>query len=96
MIKSFRTGRAADIYHGIVSKQSRELPHELHVKARRLLDQLNVSTKLETLRIPPGNRLKALKGKLKGLYSLRINDQWCVIFRWSNGFASEVDIVDYH
>lgn len=96
MIQSFRSRRAEDIYHGIASKAARSFPVELHEKAYRLLDQLNASTRLDTLRVPPGNRLESLRGKLKGFYSLRINKQWRVIFRWREGHAHDVDVVDYH
>lgn len=64
--------------------------------ARRKLRQLEISARLDDLRVPPGNRLEALKGERSGQYSIRINDQWRVCFRWSNGYAEEVEIVDYH
>jgi proteic killer suppression protein len=64
--------------------------------ARRKLRQLEIANHLEDLRIPPGNRLEALKGSRSGQYSIRINDQWRVCFRRSNGFAEDVEIVDYH
>jgi len=64
--------------------------------ALRKLRQLEIANQLEDLRIPPGNQLEALKGSRAGQYSIRINDQWRVCFRWSNGFAEDVEIVDYH
>jgi len=64
--------------------------------ARRKLLQIHISERLEDLKIPPGNRLESLKGKRKGQYSIRINDQWRVCFRWSDGGADDVEIVDYH
>jgi toxin HigB-1 len=64
--------------------------------ARRKLRQLEISTRLEDLRIPPGNRLEALKGDRPGQYSIRINDQWRLCFRWSAAGAEQVEIVDYH
>lgn len=64
--------------------------------ALRKLDMINAAVRVETLRIPPGNRLEALKGKRKGQYSIRINDQWRICFRWHDGNAWEVEIVDYH
>jgi len=64
--------------------------------ARRKLRQLEIANRLEDLRIPPGNYLEALKGNRSGQYSIRINDQWRVCFRWSDGFAEDVEIVDYH
>ena len=64
--------------------------------ARRKLRMLNSSQSITDLLIPPSNRLEKLKGDLKGYYSIRINDQWRIIFIWNNGNASEVEIVDYH
>ncbi len=64
--------------------------------ARRKLRQLEIANRLDDLRIPPGNHLKALKGNLSGKYSIRINDQWRICFRWTNAGAEEVEIVDYH
>lgn len=63
---------------------------------RRKLRQLEIANRLEDLRIPPGNYLEALKGNRSGQYSIPINDQWRVCFRWSDGFAEDVEIVDYH
>lgn len=96
MINDFKSKLARDIFDGIISKQSRRLPFYLHAKAQRLLDQLNVVTKLGSLSIPPGNMLEPLKGNLKGFYSIRINSQWRIIFRWEDGAVFEVDILDYH
>ena len=64
--------------------------------ARRKLRQLEVSARLDDLRVPPGNRLEALKGDRAGQYSIRINDQWRVCFRWTAAGAEDVEIVDYH
>jgi proteic killer suppression protein len=64
--------------------------------ARRKLRQLEIAGCLDDLKVPPGNRLEALKGKRSGQYSIRINDQWRVCFRWSNAGADDVEIVDYH
>jgi toxin HigB-1 len=64
--------------------------------ARRKLIQLNASRLLTDLRIPPGNRLEALKGNRKGQYSIRINNQWRICFTWSGSDASDVEIIDYH
>ncbi len=65
-------------------------------QALRKLEQLEVSERLEDLRVPPGNRLEALRGKRKGQYSIRINDQWRLCFRWTAEGAYDVEIVDYH
>ncbi len=64
--------------------------------ARRKLAQLNAAATLNFLRVPPGNRLEVLKGDRAGLYSIRINDQYRVIFRWSDGDVFDVELVDYH
>ena len=64
--------------------------------ARRKLRQLEIANHIEDLRIPPGNRLEALKGDRSGQYSIRINDQWRICFYWSNSGADDVEIVDYH
>jgi len=96
VIKNFADKVAQDVYHGSNSKYSRKLPRELHSKARRLLDQINAAPFLEFLRIPPGNRLEKLSGDMQGQWSLRINDQWRIIFRWSGNDALDLKIKDYH
>lgn len=96
MIRSFRSKVAQDIFDGTSSRHARQCPHELHGKARRLLDQLNVAVKIETLRIPPSNRLEKLRGSLKQYWSLRLNKQWRIIFQWRKYDAWDVDIIDYH
>ena len=84
------------IYDGVNSRYARKLPRESHGKARRLLDQINAASSLEVLRIPPSNRLEKLHGDLAGFWSLRINDQWRIIFRWEGNDAQDVKITDYH
>jgi len=64
--------------------------------ARRKLRQLEIANRLDDLKVPPGNHLEALKGNRSGQYSIRINDQWRVCFRWTEGGADNVEIVDYH
>jgi proteic killer suppression protein len=64
--------------------------------ARRKLRQLEIANRLDDLRVPPGNRLEALKGDRAGQFSIRINDQWRVCFRWTKAGAEDVEIVDYH
>jgi proteic killer suppression protein len=96
VIRSVTDKTTQDIFDGLASKPSRRLPTELHAKARRLLDLINTAGRLEDLKIPPGNRLEALKGNYKGFHSIRINDQWRIVFRWVNGDAEDVEILDYH
>ena len=64
--------------------------------ALRKLDMIQYAHVLEDLRVPPGNRLEALKGDLRGYHSIRINEQWRVVFRWHEGVAHDVSVVDYH
>ena len=96
MIRNFSSKCAKDVFDGVKSKNARKLPLELHDKAQVLLDQLNAVTRVETLRVPPGNCLEKLSGNLRSFWSLRINIQWRIIFRWENSEAQDVDIVDYH
>ena len=96
MIESFGNAVAEDLFDDKRSKATRAFPNELRRVARRKLLYLHEATNLTDLRVPPGNRLERLKGDLKEFHSIRINDQWRVIFRWSDGNAYEVQIIDYH
>jgi toxin HigB-1 len=96
VIKNFKSKSACDIYDGINSKDARKIPKELHNKARRLFDQINAVSSVTILRKPPSNRLEKLSGKFKDRWSLRINDQWRIVFRWQENNAFDVDVVDYH
>ncbi len=87
---------ARDIFDGIDSPLTRRISAELHPKIQRLFDQINTATRIETLRVPPGNRLEKLQGNLKDYWSLRINKQWRILFRWEKDDALDIDIVDYH
>jgi toxin HigB-1 len=93
VIRSFRSRAAEEIWRGEVV---RRLPIEVQRTARRKLRMLNNAQSLSDLRVPPGNRLEALKGDRAGCYSIRVNDQWRICFAWSDGDAYEVEIVDYH
>lgn len=73
-----------------------KLPNEVQEVGRRKLRMLNNSQTLTDLRIPPSNRLEKLSGNMKEFYSIRINDQWRIVFKWQEGNASEVSIIDYH
>ena len=93
MITSFGSKDTEKILSGIrVSK----LPMEIQVIGRRKLRMINNSQNIQDLTIPPSNKLEKKKGDLKDYYSIRINDQWRIIFKWDNGNASEVEIIDYH
>jgi proteic killer suppression protein len=96
MIKNFGNRTTQDIYEGINSRYARKLPRKLHARAQRLLDQINAAPSLEFLNIPPGNRLEKLSGDFKGFWSLRINEQWRIVFRRAANEFNEVKIVDYH
>lgn len=96
MIRNFKNKIAQDIFDGSLSASARKVPVSLHEKVRRLFDQINAATKIDTLRVPPGNRLEKLKGNLKEFWSIRANIQWRVIFKWKDGEAYDVDVVDYH
>ncbi|MBM4285053.1 MAG: type II toxin-antitoxin system RelE/ParE family toxin [Deltaproteobacteria bacterium] len=93
MIKGFKDREAERLFH---REPSRKLPPELQRAALRKLRMLNRGHTLEDLRVPPGNRLEALKGDRQGQYSIRINDQWRICFVWQAGDAYAVEIVDYH
>ena len=96
MIESFGNKLAEDLFYDKTSKEVRKFPPELRRAARRKLLYLHDVSDLMDLRASPGNRLHALQGELKGYFSLRINDQWRLIFRWESGNARDVQITDYH
>lgn len=93
MIVSFKNKETKSIWKGLVSKK---LPFEIQNTARRKLRMINNSVDITDLRIPPANRLEKLTGNLENFYSIRINNQWRVVFQWENGNAYNVEIVDYH
>lgn len=93
MIISFGLKETEQIWKGIRVKK---MPINIQKVGRRKLRMLNNSQDIADLKIPPSNRLEKLSGKLDGFYSIRINKQWRIIFKWENGNASEVEIIDYH
>ena len=93
MIRGFAGKETEKIWQGVVS---RRLPINIQTVARRKLRMLNNARRLDDLRIPPANRLEALKGARRGQYSIRINSQWRICFQWNESDASNVEIVDYH
>lgn len=93
MIKSFADVATEGIFHG---RPTRQLPPDIQRTARRKLLQLHAADRLDIMRLPPGNRLEALRGDRKGQHSIRVNDQWRICFRWSREDAHDVAIVDYH
>lgn len=93
MIRSFRGRETEKVWAG---ERSRRLPGDIQDVALRKLRQLNRSMRLEDLRVPPGNGLEALTKDRKGQHSIRINQQWRICFRWSEGGCEDVEICDYH
>jgi toxin HigB-1 len=93
MIVGFRDPETATIWSG---RRSRRLPNDVQAQALRKLRLLNNARRLSDLRVPPGNRLEALKGARAGQHSIRVNDQWRICFVWKDNHAHQVEIVDYH
>jgi len=93
MILSFGSKDTEKIWTGI---RVPKLPIEIQTIGRRKLRMINSSQNIQDLTIPPSNKLEKKKGNLKDYYSIRINDQWRIIFKWVDGNASEVEIIDYH
>jgi len=93
MIVSFGSKETEQIWNGIRAKK---MPLEIQNAGRRKLRMLNNSQDLMDLRVPPSNQLEKLSGNLNNFYSIRINKQWRIIFKWNRGNASEVEIMDYH
>lgn len=97
MIESFADKATEDIFNGDNTTAARKrLPRDLWNVAFRKLDQIDSAVALDDLKVPPGNRLEALKGKRSGQYSIRINDQFRICFEWDQNNAANVEIVNYH
>lgn len=92
LVKSFSDKETAALFHSGHSRKFRSIERI----ALRKLDMINAAVNVETLKIPPGNRLEALMGNRQGQYSIRINDQWRICFKWEGQDAYDVEIVDYH
>jgi proteic killer suppression protein len=93
VIESFACAETEKIWR---RHHSRKLPHDIQRIARRKLLMIDAAPDLSSLRVPPGNRLEALRGELSGKHSIRVNDQWRICFEWQSGNAHNVEIVDYH
>jgi len=93
MIKSFADRRTQELY---VAGNAKRIPVEVARRASRKLEYVDLAARLDDLKVPPGNRLKALTGKRKGQHSIRVNDQWRICFRFSEGDAYDVEFCDYH
>jgi len=96
MIVSFGDGATEDLYHGRPTSRTLRFPREVANAALIKMDMLNGAAAVLDLRSPLGNRLEALKGDLKGLHSIRINNQWRLVFRWQGNNAHQVRLMDYH
>ena len=96
MILSFADKAMNDIFHGRDTKAARRIPRELWERIQVKLDSMNAATALLDLRSPPSNRLEALRGNFRGFYSIRVNDQYRLVFRFAGGSCSEVRCMDYH
>jgi len=96
MIVSFGDEATVDFFHGRTTKRVRRFPHDVTKRALRKLDILNGAHELVDLRSPPGNRLEVLKGDWVGHHSIRVNDQWRLVFRWEENNVHDVRLTDYH
>jgi toxin HigB-1 len=97
MIRSFGNRGTEDIFDGADTRTARKLcPRNLWQITRRKLDQINRARDLRDLSVPPGNRLESLHTNRNGQYSIRINNQFRICFRWEKGFADDVEVMDYH
>ncbi|HEY3172706.1 MAG TPA: type II toxin-antitoxin system RelE/ParE family toxin [Thermoanaerobaculia bacterium] len=97
MIASFGDATTEDVFNGKNSARARGIAKELLERVIRKLDMINAAYKLDDLKAPPGNRLEALKGDLAGFHSIRVNDQWRIIFRWvGTGVSADVRLIEYH
>ena len=93
MIKTFKCKEAEKIWNEEFSKK---LPHDIQKKALQKLRMLNISSSLEDLKVPPSNHLELLSGNRQGQYSIRINDQYRICFRWLDNHSFDVEITDYY
>ena len=96
MIQSFGDGLTEKIFNGVRDREVSKFPRDVLSTAKRKLDVIEYATVLQDLAVPPGNRLEKLKGDLEGYCSIRINDQWRIVFRWQDESAHDVRIMDYH
>jgi toxin HigB-1 len=96
VIVGFGDKGTEDLYNGVLSARARRIDVNIRQRALDRLTALNVATRLDDLRVPPSNRLETLQGDLAGFWSIRVNDQWRIIFKWNDGQASEVRLTDYH
>jgi toxin HigB-1 len=93
VIKTFADKRSKDLYD---TGRANRFPSDIAGRAARKLEYVDLATQIDDLKVPPGNRLHALESDRKGQYSISINDQWCICFRFEDGDAHDVEVTDYH
>ena len=96
VICSFGDATTADIYHGSGSKAARRIGRELWSRVQQKLDLLNACISIDDLRVPPSNLLEKLRGDLAGFYSIRVNQQYRIVFKFANGNCEEIRCTDYY
>jgi len=96
VIVSFGDKATEAVFHGTPDRLLKRFPADVLKRANQKLDYLNGASDLTDLEAPPGNRLESLKGAMKGLHSIRVNDQWRIVFRWQGSDAHDVHLMDYH
>lgn len=96
MIASFGDRATEDLYHGRKTSRVRRFPPDIVASALRKMDVIRAAHRLQDLRSPPGNRLETLSGNYEGFHSIRVNQQWRLVFRWENDSAYELSLTDYH
>lgn len=96
MIVSFGDRATGDLYHARPTSRARRFPNDIVNLALIKLDMLESAASMLDLSSPPGNRLESLRGDLAGFHSIRVNDQWRIVFRWKDGNARDVRLIDYH
>ena len=97
MLRTFKSAGTEDIFDGIASREARKCcPQSIWSVARRKLDQMNRVREINELSVPPGNRLERLQGDRQNQYSIRINQQYRICFKWEEGHAYDIEITDYH
>jgi proteic killer suppression protein len=96
VIVSFGDATTEDLFHGVTNARTRQLPTDVVTRARRRLDRLNAAAVVTDMKMPPSNSLEKLKGDLAGFWSVRVNDQYRIIFRWTDAGPAEVRFTDYH
>jgi len=96
VIVSFGDAATESLFHGSADRRTRRFPDGIRRNALKKLDMINAAMELRDLLVPPGNRLEALRGDLRGQHSIRVNEQWRIVFRWTEAGPAQVRLLDYH